>query len=59
MQLRGPAKITFDPPGAIGVVGGSAAVTARFNQRGSYIVRATASDGALSTKADVTIVVPD
>ena len=55
MQLRGPAKVTFDPGGSVPVVGGKAAVTVRFRERGTYVLRATASDGALSTKADVTI----
>jgi hypothetical protein len=59
MQLRGPAKITFDPSGMTSVASGRAAVTARFSERGSYVVRATANDGALSTRTDVTIIVPD
>jgi len=29
----------------------------RFSERGTYVVRAIANDGALSTKADVTITV--
>ena len=57
MQLRGPAKVTFDPSGSNPVVGGKAATAARFSQPGSYVLRATASDGALSTKTDVTITV--
>ena len=59
MQIRGPARIRFEPAGAQSVVNGKADVTARFSQRGTYVVRATASDGALSTKADLTISVPD
>jgi hypothetical protein len=59
MQLRGPAKIRFDPPDATAVVSGKANVTARFGERGTYVVRATANDGALSTKTDLTITVPD
>ena len=55
MQLRGPAKVTFDPPGFIAVADGKAGVTARFPERGTYVLRATASDGALSSKADITI----
>ena len=59
MQLRGPARIIFEPAGAISVTDGKAPVTARFSARGTYVVRATANDGALSTKADLTINVPD
>jgi hypothetical protein len=57
MQLRGPAKIAFEPSGPIAVVGGKASTTARFAEPGTYVVRATANDGALSTKTDVTIAV--
>ena len=59
MQIRGPAGISFEPAGAQSVVNGKADVTARFSARGTYVVRAIASDGALSTKADLTIIVPD
>jgi len=59
MQIRGPAKVDFEPSGPAPVVNGMANVTARFTQRGTYLVRATANDGALSTKADLTITVPD
>ena len=57
MQLRGPAKIAFEPGGAASVVNGKANVTARFSERGTYVVRATANDGALSTKTDLTVIV--
>ena len=57
MQIGGPAKVTFDPAGAAPVVNGKAEVKARFSERGNYIVRATANDGALSTKADLAITV--
>ena len=55
MQIRGPAKIVFDRTGATSVADGKADVTARFSERGTYVVRAIANDGALSTKTDVTI----
>jgi hypothetical protein len=58
MEIRGPARITFEPAGASAVVNGTAGVTARFSERGTYVVRVTANDGALSTKADLTIAVP-
>jgi hypothetical protein len=57
MQLRGPAKVRIEPAGPIAVAAGTAAATARFSERGTYVLRATASDGALATKADVTITV--
>jgi hypothetical protein len=59
MQIRGPAKISFESAGPRAVTNGKADVTARFSERGTYVVRATANDGALSTKADLTITVPD
>ena len=57
MQLRGPAKVAFEPPGFIPVADGKAAATARFTERGTYVLRATASDGSLSTRSDVTVTV--
>ena len=57
MQIRGPAKVTLEPTGATPVVGGTASITARFQQPGTYVLRATANDGALSTRNDVTITV--
>jgi hypothetical protein len=57
MQIRGPAKITFEPAGATSVTNGKADVTVRFSERGIYVVRAIANDGALSTKMDVTIAI--
>jgi hypothetical protein len=57
MQLRGPAKVRFEPAGPIAVADGKAETTARFPERGTYVLRATANDGALSTRTDVTITV--
>ena len=57
MQLRGPAKVTFEPRASVPVSGETVSVTARFPERGTYVLRATANDGALSTKADVTVTV--
>jgi hypothetical protein len=57
MQIRGPGRVQFDPSGAIAAAGGTVAVNARFSQRGTYVVRATANDGALSTRTDLTITV--
>ena len=55
MQLRGPAKVRFDRSGPLAVENGKAETSARFTERGTYVLRATANDGALSTRADVTI----
>ena len=57
MQLRGPMKVTFDPAGPSAVAGGAVVTAARFPAPGVYGVRATASDGALSSKSDLTITV--
>jgi hypothetical protein len=57
MQVRGPAKVSVEPAGPIPVAGGSATSTARFQQPGTYVLRATANDGSLSTKVDVTVTV--
>jgi hypothetical protein len=57
MQIRGPAKVTVEPSGPILVAEGKATTTARFTAPGTYVLRATANDGALSTKSDVTITV--
>jgi hypothetical protein len=57
MQLRGPAKVAFESTGATPVEDGRASTTARFPQPGTYVLRATANDGSLSTKTDVTITV--
>jgi len=62
-EYRGPAKVTFDPAEAVHVgtpgepVDGKAQVTAHFTAPGTYVLRATADDGALSTTGDVTITV--
>ena len=57
MQLRGPGKVTLRRPDAIAVADGKAETTARSPSAGTYVLRATANDGALSTRADVTIAV--
>jgi hypothetical protein len=57
MQLRGPAKAVLDGAGPTPPTDGRAAVVARFADPGTYVLRATANDGALSTTSDVTIVV--
>jgi len=56
-EYRGPAQATFVPSGPIAVSNGQASTTVRFAQPGTYILRATASDGELSASADVTVTV--
>ena len=57
MQIRGPARVMVEPSGPILVAEGKATATLKFAQPGTYVLRATANDGALSTKSDVTITV--
>ncbi|HEY7285380.1 MAG TPA: hypothetical protein VH497_08055 [Vicinamibacterales bacterium] len=59
MQLRGPARAALEGATATAPADGKASVVARFNQPGTYVFRATANDGSLSTTSDVTIVVGD
>jgi len=57
MQLRGPAKVTFSKASGVQVVDGKASVAATFTAPGTYVLRASANDGALTTKSDITITV--
>ena len=57
LQYGGPAGVSFDSSDPIPVVNGQATTKARFTQPGIYHLRAIASDGALSTTADVVITV--
>jgi hypothetical protein len=54
-QYGGPARVTFEPTGALAVTNGTATVRARFSAPGAYILVATASDGQLSQRAVVTV----
>jgi hypothetical protein len=54
-EYRGPAKVAFDDTGSIAVSNGQAITMARFPESGTYVLRATATDGALSTSSDITI----
>jgi hypothetical protein len=56
LAWRGPAAATFSPQGAAGVKDGQAVVTAVFKQPGTYVLRAKATDGALSSDAKEVIV---
>jgi hypothetical protein len=57
VQYRGPAKVAFDTAGPIAVTEGKAVTTARFSEPGNYVLRATASDGELSVRAEVMVTV--
>jgi hypothetical protein len=51
---RGPSKLMFDPMTMV-VKDGKATTHVVFNQPGTYVIRAYADDGILTTPADVTI----
>jgi hypothetical protein len=57
LEYRGPAKVTFEPDGAIPVVGGMATTSARFPAPGTYTLIGTANDGQLSQRTSVTVTV--
>ena len=55
---RGPARVTFDPAGPMpATIGQPVIATARFAAPGTYTLVAVASDGAMSARRQVTIVV--
>ena len=54
-EYRGPAKVAFDDTGSIQVNSGQAVTKAHFPEPGTYVLRATATDGALSATSDITI----
>jgi hypothetical protein len=56
-EYRGPAKVTFEPDGAIPVAGGTATTTARFAAPGAYTLVGIANDGQLSERTTVTVTV--
>jgi hypothetical protein len=56
-QYGGPAKVIFSPAGAIAAASGMAIATAKFTAPGTYVLQATANDGALSKRTLVTVVV--
>jgi hypothetical protein len=57
LEYRGPTTVVFEVTGAIPVVAGQAVTSAKFNEPGTYVLRATASDSALSTRTEITVVV--
>jgi len=56
-EYRGPAQVIFDPVGPTSATNGQASTTALFANPRTYILRATANDGALSTSADIVVTV--
>jgi hypothetical protein len=54
-EYRGPAKVVFDDKSPILVDNGKAVTKVRFAVPGTYVLRATANDGALSVTSDITI----
>jgi hypothetical protein len=57
-EYAGPAKVTFEPAGAIPVTNGTAATTARFEKPGTYTLVVTARDGQLAQRTDVVVTIP-
>ncbi len=55
MEYRGPAKVTFGSTDPILVTDGRAVTNAHFPKPGTYVLRATANDGELSTTSDITL----
>jgi len=56
LEYRGPGKVTFETP-VVQVADGKAVTTARFSAPGTYTLFATAGDGKLSTRTQVTVTV--
>jgi hypothetical protein len=57
LQYGGPGKVIFAQTGPLPLTNGKAVTTARFAEPGTYRLRATASDGALSKTADIVVTV--
>lgn len=55
MEYRGPGKVIFETTDPILVADGKAVTRALFPMPGTYILRATANDGELSTTSDITV----
>ena len=57
LQFGGPGKVTFERTGPIPATNGQAVTTARFEAPGTYRLRASANDGALTKTVDVVVTV--
>jgi len=53
---RGPGRLTFDPMTSL-VRDGKVTAKVTFSQPGTYVIRAYADDGVVTTPADVTVIV--
>jgi len=51
----GPQDLTFDDKGASEVVGGKVVTAVHFSAPGTYVLRATADDSALTTSKTITV----
>jgi hypothetical protein len=58
LQYSGPAKVTFAQKGPAPVTEGQITTTADFPAPGVYKLIASATDGALTTRADVMVTIP-
>jgi len=56
-QYRGPAKAVFEEDGPIDVKSGMVTARVSFLEAGTYVLRATATDGALSVARDIAVIV--
>ena len=56
LEYRGPGKVTFQAP-VVQVTDGKAVTTATFGAPGTYVLFATAGDGKLSTRTQVTVTI--
>jgi hypothetical protein len=54
-EYRGPGRVVFGNADPILVRDGTAVTTAHFSVPGTYVLRATANDGELSTTTDITL----
>jgi hypothetical protein len=57
LQIRGPGKVTFAAAGPTMAVNGETSTTATFAVPGTYVLRAFATDGQLTTRKDITVTV--
>ena len=55
IEYRGPGKVMFEDADPIVVTDGKAVTKAHFSAPGTYVLRATANDGELSTSSDITL----
>lgn len=60
LHYRGPGTVTFEPRVVpVKLRDGKATTTIRFSEPGTYVIRAVADDGVLTTPADMTVIVKE